>query len=415
MPQWRPQPRYLPVCQLLAQDLAGPGNSKNGAGAASGTADDEEEWWSFDHSSASWSSTTPQSKDHWLGVVGTAGWEGVPLVPVARSETVPHIEAAKVNLRRKRQDGTTPAYRLSAPICATWLACLQVALIAIATLLVSAGGFVSFRYVAQRSRAHLALARPAQLGSESNPIGLDNAKPQKAAAEIPAVSDVIAESLTWQPPVATGNPSPIDRKAALEVATGDHALGSQRAPITLMLFGDLHCRYTLQSLRLLSRRVQEQPNEYRLVWRQRPLDVHPEAFATATTAERLALQYGEISFWRFVRAVSRLKGSASTSDVDTIAHALQIGSAKMSDAAAVSKAAGRLERDRVIGLTYSIHATPTLFVNGLRFEGRMANQLLDEVIEEESDAVQALRDDSVPQAQIYTIRVDENLLDLVRE
>ena len=87
----------------------------------------------------------------------------------------------------------------------------------------------------------------------------------------------------------------------------------------------------------------------------------------------------------------------------------------MSDAAAESKAAGRVERDRLIGLTYSIHATPTLFVNGLRFEGHTAKQFLDDVIEEELDAVQSLRDDSVPQAQIYTIRVDENLLDLVRE
>ena len=334
---------------------------------------------------------------------------------MARSQTAAHIEAANVKLRRKRRDETTPEYRQSARIGATWLACLQVALIAMATSLVSVGGFVSFRYVAQRSRTHLAPARPEQLGPESNPAGLDNAKPHKAAAEIPAVGDVIAESLAWQPPVATGNPSPVDRKAALEVATGDHVLGSQRAPITLMLFGDLHCRYTLHSFRLLSRRVQEQPSEYRLVWRQRPLDVHPEAFAAAMTAERLALQYGETAFWRFVRAVSRLKGSASTSDVDTIAHALQIGGAKMSDAAADSKAAGRLERDRVIGLTYSIHATPTLFVNGLRFEGRTPNQLLDEVIEEERDAVQALRDDSVPQARIYTLRVDENLLDLVRE
>jgi protein-disulfide isomerase len=285
---------------------------------------------------------------------------------------------------------------------------LQVAGIVAAALLLSVGGFTILRQVAQRALNH-----PSPDGYRT---AVDAVAKRHAIADesCPAstIDEAIADALAWQPPVAAGSPSPLDAHAALPIATGDHALGSHKAPITLMLFGDLQCRYALHAFQVLYQRVQDQPTEYRLVWRERPLDIHPDAPAMALEAERLSLQFGEPAFWRFVHTVSHLGGPATLIDAKTIARALQSGSAKISDSVASERANSQIEKDQRVALTYAIHATPTVFVNGLRIEGDFNEPEIDEAIEEELDAVDLLQQEPVPLAKIYATRVHANLLDL---
>ena len=72
----------------------------------------------------------------------------------------------------------------------------------------------------------------------------------------------------------------------------------------------------------------------------------------------------------------------------------------------------QLEKDQRVAITYAIHATPTVFINGLRIEGDFAESELDEEMEEELDAVDLLEQEPVPLAKIYATRVHANLLDL---
>ena len=285
---------------------------------------------------------------------------------------------------------------------------LQMAGIVAVVLLLGVGGFTVLRQVAQRALSHRS--------SDGHRTAVDAvARHHTLSDELcqaSTIDEAIADALALQPPVAVGNPSPLDAHAALPIITGDHALGSHKAPITLMLFGDLQCRYALHVFQVLYQRVQDQPTEYRLVWRERPLDINPEAPAMAVEAERLSLQFGEPAFWRFVHTVSHLDGTATLIDAKTIVHALQSGSAKINDNVASERATTQLEKDQRVALTYAIHATPTVFINGLRIEGDFAEPELDEVIEEELDAVDLLEQEPVPLAKIYATRVHANLLDL---
>jgi protein-disulfide isomerase len=228
---------------------------------------------------------------------------------------------------------------------------------------------------------------------------------------MPSIEDVVADALKWQPPIAEGKPSPLDSRAALPIVSADHVLGSQRAPITLMLFGDFQCRYAMHTLRVLMQRVQEQPQQYRLVWRERPLDVHPEAGGIATRAETLAAQSGEADFWRFLLAVSRLRGSVTLANSTAIVGALHHGSLSP-DAKSMRRGAAQLANDERVSAAYAVHVSPTVFLNGLRIEGEMVERELDEVIDEELAAVRQLLQEQVPQARVYAIRVHANLLEL---
>ncbi len=223
-----------------------------------------------------------------------------------------------------------------------------------------------------------------------------------------------ATAVAWAPPLAKGTPSIGDRNAALEIVASDHALGSHKAPVSLMLFGDPNCPFTLKMLKMLREWLGEQPNAFRLVWRHRPLDIHPNAPKAALIAERLALRSGEPSFWRFLIALSELDSLPSEANLTELEQALETGHFKMSESAANARAASNLEHDRLIALGYAIHSTPTLFINGLRIEGEISRPHLEQIINEERTEVQALLDDAVPAAKTYSIRVDANLLDLQR-
>jgi len=224
-----------------------------------------------------------------------------------------------------------------------------------------------------------------------------------------------ATALAWVPPVAKGSPSVRDRDAALEITASAHVLGSHKAPVTLMLFGDLNCPFTLKMMKTLRAWLDEQPNAFRLVWRHRPLDIHPDAGKAALIAERLALRSSEQSFWRFVIALAELDSIPSEANLGELEHAFQAEHFKMSESAANPRAASNLEHDRLIALSYAIHATPTLFINGLRIEGEVSRSHLEQIVNEERTEVQTLIDDAVPATKTYSIRVDANLLDLQRE
>jgi protein-disulfide isomerase len=340
-----------------------------------------------------------------------ATWAGASAWSLAMMACLPtrsHSQAAKVIRPKPKYEVrlSRPARERSRRLALGGR--LQMAGIVAAALLLGVSGFAVLRQAAQRILSHR--------GSEGQRTAVDAVVRHHANADesCPAstIAEAIADAQAWQPPVAVGSPSPLDAHAALSITTGDHALGSHRAPITLMLFGDLQCRYALHVFQVLYQRVQDQPTEYRLVWRERPLDIHPDASAMAIEAERLSLQFGEPAFWRFVRAVSQLPVPVTPIDAKTIARALQSDTAKINESVAGERATTQIEKDQRVAMTYAIHATPTVFINGLRIEGDFTEPEIDETIEEELDAVDLLQQEPVPQAKIYAIRVHANLLDL---
>jgi protein-disulfide isomerase len=231
---------------------------------------------------------------------------------------------------------------------------------------------------------------------------------------IPSTADAIAEAIEWQPPVAQGKPSPFDSRAALPIVSADHVLGSQHAPVTFMLFGDFQCEYAMHSARALVRRVQEEPSQYRVVWRHRPLDIHTDAKAIAAESETLAAQFGELAFWRFLYAASQLRGAVTHTSAKEIARSLSRGAASVA-AQAARRAAAQLDSDERIAVAYAVNASPTVFLNGFRIEGDMVESEFDSMIDEEEAAVRELLQEPVPQAKVYSIRVHANLLDLDSE
>jgi len=156
-----------------------------------------------------------------------------------------------------------------------------------------------------------------------------------------------------------------------------------------MLFGDLHCAFTLHLVKTLLGWLDETARRFSTRVRHRPIDIHPGAVQAAQIAERLALRRGERSFWRFVFALSEFQGQLPVR-LSELEQALKTRTLLMNESLATSRAAARLERDRLIALGYEIHATPTLFINGLRIEGEISRPHMEQLVNEEKEQVEAL-------------------------
>ncbi|MFC8192987.1 DsbA family protein [Cellulomonas sp. NPDC057328] len=155
-------------------------------------------------------------------------------------------------------------------------------------------------------------------------------------------------------------------------------LGDPSAPVTVVEFGDLECPYCRAAAPVLRRLVEESDGRVRLVWRHFPLfQVHPHALAAALAAEAAGAQ------GRFWELHDRLFADQEhLTDDDLRAHAVALG---LDPEDLVGERAERhadaVRADYADGLALEVPGTPTVFVDGVRFRGRIELEALRAVVD----------------------------------
>ncbi|MBE7700824.1 thioredoxin domain-containing protein [Oerskovia sp. Sa1BUA8] len=169
-------------------------------------------------------------------------------------------------------------------------------------------------------------------------------------------------------PGRTGSPGgPVGLAAAL-VPPGAHVLGDPAAPVTIVEFGDLECPYCHDAAPVLRAVVEESGGTVRLVFRHFPLfEVHPYALTAALAAEAAGAQ------GRFWEMHDLLFAHQDRLDDVGLAHWAQ--TLGLDGASVVGEAAQEhgdaVERDYLAGTALGVRGTPTLFVDGERYRGRV--------------------------------------------
>ncbi|MCU1658132.1 MAG: disulfide bond formation protein DsbA [Pseudonocardiales bacterium] len=147
-----------------------------------------------------------------------------------------------------------------------------------------------------------------------------------------------------------------------------HARGNPDAPATVVEFGDFECPYCAAAAPVLKALVDTSEGQIRLAFRHFPLfDVHPHALTAALAAEAAGAQG---AFWPmhdilFIHQ-SRL------GEPDLARYALKLGldpTTVVGEPAQVFAPA--VEADYLEGAELGVHGTPTLFINGDAYSGRV--------------------------------------------
>jgi protein-disulfide isomerase len=162
----------------------------------------------------------------------------------------------------------------------------------------------------------------------------------------------------------------------IQLAAGDDpSLGPTTAPVTIVEYGDFECPICKESVAVLQQLRSLFPHQVRVVYRDFPLAVHPQARPAAEAAQ-CAFEQG--AFWAYHDAL--FAEAPNIPDYVKLAERLHLDTqtfdsclASASPKAAVSKDLNEAQR---LGLS----GTPTFFVNGRYMSGFQTLETMREAV-----------------------------------
>ncbi len=157
----------------------------------------------------------------------------------------------------------------------------------------------------------------------------------------------------------------VDLAAPVDPAR-DHIRGPEKAPVTVVEYGDFECPYCGQAEPVV-RRLLADAGDVRYVWRHLPLnDVHPHAQLAAEAAEAAAAQE---AFWEMHDTLLGHQGNLTPDDLVGYARTLGLDVDRFADDLRRHAGASRIAEDVDSADLSGVSGTPTFFLNGRRHHG----------------------------------------------
>ncbi len=151
------------------------------------------------------------------------------------------------------------------------------------------------------------------------------------------------------------------------VTPEDHSLGADVALVTLVEYGDYECSYCGETYVVVAEAQERLGDNLKYVFRNFPLkDVHPHAERAAQAAEAAGAQ-GQ--FWQMHALLFENQGALEDEDLIAYARELGLDIERFRDDLATGKYESRVKQDFSSGIDSGVNGTPTLFINGFRYEG----------------------------------------------
>ena len=148
----------------------------------------------------------------------------------------------------------------------------------------------------------------------------------------------------------------------------DHVRGEASAPVILE-YGDYECPYSRQAFRAIERVERELSGRVRFAFRHFPLtEIHPHALAASAAAEAAARQD---RFWEMHGLLFHRQKALEDDDLRSYANELGLDLARFDRDRVDAEVAARIDRDVASGeATGVVRGTPTLFIDGVLYQGR---------------------------------------------
>lgn len=151
------------------------------------------------------------------------------------------------------------------------------------------------------------------------------------------------------------------------VRPGDHARGPLDAAITVVEYGDYQCPDCREAYPILNRLTSEFADSICLVFRNLPFAaVHPHAEPAAEVAEAVGAQG---KFWEFHDTLFECQTDLSITSLFTHVGKVSANLRRVKKDIAEGGPRRRVRADFDGGIRSGANSTPTLFVNGVRYDG----------------------------------------------
>jgi protein-disulfide isomerase len=164
------------------------------------------------------------------------------------------------------------------------------------------------------------------------------------------------------------------RRVIPPVGPDDHTLGAPNAPITLVEYGDFECPQCADAFPIIERIRARLGDRLRFVFRHYPLsETHPHAQHAAEISEAAAA-HGR--FWQMHRVL--FEHHDALDDSNLVAYAAMVGldTGWAANALAAGAFADRVNAQASAGGRAGVSGTPTLFINGTRYDLTLNERVL---------------------------------------
>lgn len=166
---------------------------------------------------------------------------------------------------------------------------------------------------------------------------------------------------------------------SVPVGDRDHTRGSPNAPITLLDYGDYACPRCGQVYLVLQEIQKQVGDSLRFVSRHFPLTaIRPLALYAAELAEAAHTQG---CFWQMHDYLLRHQQLWGSSELLRFVAELGLDVDRFEREVAEHVYAARVQADLESGVASGVNGTPTFFINGIRYDGRLTFEALLAAIE----------------------------------
>jgi len=158
----------------------------------------------------------------------------------------------------------------------------------------------------------------------------------------------------------------------------DHIQGPQKAPITLLEYGDYECPYCGQAFTIVKLVQDLLGNNLRFVFRNFPLtQIHPHAQHAAEAAECAGAQN---KFWEMHDLLYENQQALEDENLLEYAKVLELDMSRFQDDFYNHTFALRVREDFLSGIRSGVNGTPTFYINGMRYNDSWDQETLTKTL-----------------------------------
>jgi predicted DsbA family dithiol-disulfide isomerase len=165
-----------------------------------------------------------------------------------------------------------------------------------------------------------------------------------------------------------------------QVAAEGPSHGPVDAPVTIVEFSDFECPFCSRVLPALEQVKANYGDKVRLVFRQFPLNIHPNA---QKAAEASLCAADQDKFWEMHDLMFAEQRQLSVADLKAKAQRLELDTAAFDQCLDSGRHAGQVQADLAAGVEAGVSGTPAMFINGIPVSGAVPYENLAELIDAE--------------------------------
>jgi protein-disulfide isomerase len=174
--------------------------------------------------------------------------------------------------------------------------------------------------------------------------------------------------------------------------------GAAQPLVTIVEFSDFQCPFCGKFAETLAELERNYPDDVRVVFKQFPLPMHPDA-ELASMATIAAQQQGK--FWAMHDRLFRNRTQLKRDQLIDHATAVGLDAAPFETALDAEETKRRLDLEMMLGRQLGVRGTPSFFVNGRFQSGAMDPAALGQIIDEERAFAKTLIDAGARREAVY--------------